>query len=283
MRQHSTGRAPRHAARGGLAQLAGLAAAGVACAALAACTTTTTTTTSFAPSSNGQAKGNNTDAASINVQLGLDYLQKNELGLAQTKLQRALKEDPHSANAHGAMGLLDERLGDAKGADREYRRALVLSEHAPLWLNDYAVYLCSHGRQTEGVHYFEEAAANPLYPTPWEAYTNAGVCLRGEHRNADAMARFTRALQVNPDFAEGAFEAASLQYAEQNQVEARQRIDTFLAHNPPTPALLLLGWQIARAQNDAVGQQRYALLLARDFPTSPQAHALEPASRGGSD
>lgn len=225
---------------------------------------------------------NNQDAAAINMQLGLDYLQKNELGLAQTKLTRALKEDSHSANVHGALGLLDERLGDAKGADREYRRALALSQHAPLWLNDYAIYLCSHGRQAEGVRYFEEAAANPLYATPWEAYTNAGVCLRGEHQNAAAMQRFTRALQLNPAFAEGVFEAASLEYAEQYQVEARTRIDTFLMNNRPTAALLLLGWQIARAQGDAVGQQRYALLLARDFPGSPQAQALELASRSGS-
>ena len=258
------------------AALAGVVLAGMV---LAGCTTTTTTTGAQA---SAPPKANNQDAASINVQLGLDYLQKNELALAQTKLTRALKQDSHSANVHGALGLLDERLGDAKGADREYRRALVLSQHAPLWLNDYAIYLCSHGRQAEGVRYFEEAAANPLYTTPWEAYTNAGVCLRGEHQNAAAMQRFTRALQLNPAFAEAVFEAASLQYAEQYQVEARQRIDAFLKNNRPTPALLLLGWQIARAQSDAVGQQRYALLLARDFPGSPQAQALELASRGGS-
>jgi type IV pilus assembly protein PilF len=257
-----------------------LSAAALAAVALAGCTTTTTTTS--APQPTVSAKVNNQDAASINVQLGLDYLQKNQLALAQTKLTRALKEDSHSANVHGALGLLDERLGDAKGADREYRRALTLSQHAPLWVNDYAIYLCSHGRQAEGVRYFEEAAANPLYMTPWEAYTNAGVCLRGEHQNAAAMQLFTRALQLNPAFAEAVFEAASLQYAEQYQVEARQRIDGFLMNNRPTAALLLLGWQIARAQGDAVGQQRYALLLARDFPGSPQTQALELARRSGS-
>jgi type IV pilus assembly protein PilF len=282
MRQHSAETAPRKGARRGLGRLSRLAAAGVVCVALAACTTTTTTTTSFAAPTDRPEHGNNSDAASINVQLGLDYLQKNELALAQTKLQRALKEDSHNANVHGALGLLDERLGDDKGADREYRRALALSQHAPLWLNDYAVYLCSHGRQAEGVRYFDEVAANRLYSTPWAAYTNAGVCLRGEHQNAAAMQRFTRALQANPAFAEAAFEAASLQYAEQNVVEARQRIDRFLMGNRPTAALLLLGWQIARAQGDAVGQQRYALLLGRDFPSSPQAQALQLASRSGS-
>jgi type IV pilus assembly protein PilF len=273
-RQHSVGRVGHYRPLVTLIALAALMGA-----ALPGCTTTTTR---VPEAESAPQKINNSEAASINVQLGLDYLQKNELALAQTKLERALKEDSHSANVHGALGLLDERLGDVKGADREYRRALALSQHAPLWVNDYAVYLCSHGRQAEGVHYFEEAATNPLYTTPWAAFTNAGVCLRAEHENAAAMQRFTRALQVNPAFAEAAFEAASLQYAEQNLVEARQRIDNFLMKNPATPALLLLGWQVARAQSDAVGQQRYALLLARDFPGSPQAHALETAGRGDS-
>jgi type IV pilus assembly protein PilF len=279
--QHSTGRAPREGRRSGLAQWVLQAAAGFAGAALVACTTTTTTTSSFAPQG-AQAKLDNTGAAAINVQLGIDYLQKNELALAQTKLQRALRENPRSTDVHDALALLDEQLGDAKGADREYRRALELSAHSPRELNNYAVYLCSHGRSAEGVRYFEEAASNRLYSTPWAAYTNAGICLRGVRQNAAAMQRFTRALQINPTFADAAFEAASLEYAEQDFAAARERVDGFIMSNRPTAALLLLGWQVARAQSDALAEQRYALLLARDFPNSPQAHALELSRRGGS-
>ena len=283
MRQHSTGSLADGAGRvRRVARWPALAAATVACAALGACTTTTTTTTSFAPTTAKPTAINNSDAASINVQLGLDYLQKNELGLAQTKLQRALSEDPGSADVHDALALLDEQLGDGKGADREYRRALALSNRAPPELNNYAVFLCSHGRPAEGVRYFEEAAANRLYPTPWAAYTNAGICLRGVHQDEEAMQRFTHALQVNPGFADAVFEASSLEYSQQRFVQARVRIDLFLMNNRPTPPLLLLGWQIARTQGDAAGQERYALLLGRDFPDSPQAHALELANRSGS-
>lgn len=257
---------------------AALAAAALMAAVLAGCTTTTTVSRDDSP-----PPINNADAAAINVQLGVDYLQKNELALAQDKLQRAESEDSHSANVHGALALLDERLGDARGADREYRRALELSHRSPEMLNNYAVYLCSHGRPTEGVGYFEEAAKNPLYPTPWAAYTNAGICLRGVHHDVEAMQRFAHALQLDPGFADAAYEAASLQYAQQHFVAARLQIDLFLMNNRPTPSLLLLGWQIARAQGDDVGRQRYATLLGRDFPGSAQAHALEMANRSGPD
>lgn len=226
---------------------------------------------------------NESDAAAVNVQLGLNYLRDNELALAQTKLERALSEDPHSADVHGALALLDERLGDSQQADREYHRALALSHRSPQMLNNYAVYLCSHDRAVEGVRYFEEAATDPLYPTPWAAYTNAGVCLHQVHRDAEAMQRFTRALQLRPSFVDATYQAAGLEFAQQHYVAARLRIELYLMSNQGNPALLLLGWQIARAQGDAAGQQRYADRLVREFPDSSQAHALENAvGRSGS-
>jgi len=227
--------------------------------------------------------GANANAASINVQLGVDYLQQGNLALAQDKLLRALREDPHSAEVHGALALLDERLGNAREADKEYLRALHLSHDAPAMLNNYAVYLCSHGRPDEGVHYFEEAAANPLYRTPWAAYTNAGVCLQSVHRDAEAMTRFERAMQSNPGFADATLDASALDFAARHYVQARVRIDLYLMSYPATPDLLLLGWRIAGAQSDAGGQQRYAARLHKEFPHSGQERAIELAAMRSSD
>ncbi|HTW74449.1 MAG TPA: type IV pilus biogenesis/stability protein PilW [Steroidobacteraceae bacterium] len=221
---------------------------------------------------------NNTDAANINVQLGLDYMKEGDLQLAQTKLDRALREDSHNANVYLAMALLDARLGKAKDADRDYHRALALSHRSALMLNDYAVYLCSHGRSAEGVRYADEAAANPLYQTPWAAYANAGICLQNLHRDAEALQRFTRALQSNPTFADAVFGAASVEFAQQRYLQARLRVDGFLIKNPPTPQLLLLAWRIAGAQGDTDGQQRYRQRLNQEFPDSGQARALQIAA-----
>ena len=83
-------------------------------------------------------------------------------------------------------------------------------------LNNYAVFLCSHGRADEGVRNFEQAAANPLYPTPWAAFTNAGVCLRAAHRDGEAAARFDRALRSNPAYSEAVFQASDLDLPNKN-------------------------------------------------------------------
>jgi type IV pilus assembly protein PilF len=263
----------RTAAAPAMMPMLAMALVGLGCAALAGCAGGGGADTR--PSSKA-------DAAAVNVQLGVDYLQQGDLQLAQDKLKRALSEDPGNADVHSGLALLDERLGESKDADREYRRALSLSGRAPKMLNNYAVYLCSHGRAAEGVRYADEASANPLYPTPWAAYTNAGICLRTLNRNTEALQRFTRALQINAGFADAVYEAASLESAEQHYVQARLRIDVFMMNNQATPALLLLGWRIAGAQNDGLGQQRYKAQLDQRFPQSGQARSLQIASGGSS-
>jgi type IV pilus assembly protein PilF len=238
----------------------------------------------IAPAQSGTGiSGPDKNAASrINVQLGFNYLRQGDLATAQEKLERALKEDPDYPTAHSAMALLDERLGKVKDAEREYRRALSLSNRAPAELNSYGVFLCSHGRADEGVRAFEEAAGNPIYNTPWAAYTNAGVCLQGVHRYTDAMAQYERALQSNPGFADAALHAADLDFSDHRYAEGRLRIDLYLLSHRPTPDLLLLGWRISSTQNDPVGQSRYGGRLAKEFPDSTQAHelALAMAARG---
>ena len=63
-------------------------------------------------------------AAKINMQLGIGYLQEGNLPIAKEKLERARSMDPHNPEIHGAMALLDQRLGKDKEADKEFRTAL---------------------------------------------------------------------------------------------------------------------------------------------------------------
>jgi type IV pilus assembly protein PilF len=213
-------------------------------------------------------------AAKINLQLGVGYLQQGDLAIAKEKLERARSEDPHNAEIHGAMALLDQRLGKDKDADKEFRTALELDSRDPAMLNNYAVFLCSHQRVDEGVRYFEQAAANPLYRTPWAAYTNAGVCMRAAHRDADAAQRFARALQSNPAYAEAVYQASDLDFQHQKLADARFRIDVFMLTNPATPDLLLLAYRIAQSQQDNASQRKYEARLTQEFPNSEQAREL---------
>jgi type IV pilus assembly protein PilF len=230
---------------------------------------------------NGGAKRASTDAASYNVQLGLGYLEQGDLATAKDKLERAGTQDPHNAQVRSALAMLYERLGNDKKADAEYRTAQQLAPDDPELENNYAVYLCRKGRVDEGVKRFEEAGGNPLYRTPWAAYTNAGVCLRSAKRDTEAESRFERALAIRPDYAEAMLQLGDLEASQQHYVLARGRIDIFLLRFPATPDLLLLAWRIAQTQNDKPGADHYAQRLAKEFPNSDQAHAVG-ASRAAS-
>ena len=214
------------------------------------------------------------DAAGYNMQLGLAYLNRGDLGLAKQKLERAEKENPHDPNVHSAMAMLQDRLGHPELADKEFKEALSLGPSSPDILNNYAVYLCRTGRIDEGVKSFEEAARNPLYRTPEAAYTNAGVCLRGAKRDTQAAMSFQRALQVRPNFAEAAYQLADLDFSRGEVQEARETVDRYISAFEATPDLLLLAVRISRQQGDRVGEERYGRRLRLDFPTSDQARAL---------
>jgi type IV pilus assembly protein PilF len=170
--------------------------------------------------------------------------------------------------------MLFERMNQPAKADEEFRTALKLAPHDPDVINNYAVYLCQNGRTDEGVKRFLEAAHNALYRTPQAAYTNAGVCLRAAKRDEEARANFNAAIQLRPNYAEAAFQLATLDFDHGQLAAARIRIDGYIGTFAATPDLLLLGVRVARAQRDAVAAQRYARRLQLDYPGSDQARAL---------
>ncbi len=214
------------------------------------------------------------DAAIYNTELGIAYMRRGDLAIAQTKLDRALQENPDDPDVHSARALLFARLDDPKQAEREFREALRLAPKNPDFQNNYAIYLCSIGRIDDGVQTFLRAAHNPLYLTPELAYDNAGVCLHGAHHDVEAAQMFADALTIRPGFAQALWQLADLNFSQGKLDQARQEIDAYLASNQETPDLLLLAVKVTRAQGDRLDAQLYARRLQLDFPDSAQAHAL---------
>lgn len=237
---------------------------------LAGCVSTTSTTTT-----NGiKPKRDPTEAAKLNLQLAYNYMQEGDLQTAKDKMEKARDEDPRNAEVHAALGTLDERLGRDKEADGEFRTALSLAPNQPTLLNSYAVFLCSHNRAVEGEKYFEQAANNPLYRTPWVAYTNAGVCLHAASHDPEALKQFDRALQMNPAYGEAVYQASDVDWSLKNYAGARVRLDVYLLKYAANAEMLWLAYRVAAAQGDVDAQTRYATRLKAEFPASDQARAV---------
>ena len=219
------------------------------------------------------------NAAQFNVQLGVAYLRQGNLPLAKEKLDSAMAESPRDPAVHSAMALLYDRLDQPQRADEEFRAALRLGPHNPDVLNNYAVYLCRVGRTEEGVKYFMQAAHNALYGTPAAAYTNAGVCLRAAKRDDVAAKQFEKALEIQPNAAEAAYQLIDLHFTRHELTDARTQLDRYLGAFDATPDLLLIGVRIARQQGDRLAAERFSRKLRVDFPTTDQARALSELDR----
>jgi type IV pilus assembly protein PilF len=220
-------------------------------------------------------------ASKYNTQLGVEYLQQGNLAQAKEKLDRAVEQDPGSAMAHAASGLLYDRLGDDRAADQQFARAVSLEPDNSDILNNYAVFLCRKGDAERGKKMFLKAAANPLYRTPEVAYVNAAKCVRdgGDLAGADELLR--HALAAKPTFADALLQMSSVQYALGNHLPARGFLERYFGTGQSSAEALLLGVRIEKALGDASGADEYATRLKNEYPTSVQTEELLKAERSG--
>jgi len=112
-----------------------------------------------------------------NVRLASIYLQRNQLGFAKEKADRALQANPDSSHANNMMAWLQWRLKQYDEADKYFRRAVRLLPSNSSALNNYGAFLCERGKIDRSLQYFDRAVENPLYKKPSQALVNAGRCL----------------------------------------------------------------------------------------------------------
>lgn len=205
------------------------------------------------------------EAARINSQLGLEYMRKGDLKLAEEKLKRAIAQAPKLALAHAGLGMVYARRGIDDDADREFREAISLESDNPDTLNNYGSFLCSKGNTDKAEALFVKAAQNRDYAHPELAWTNAGVCLR-THAPDKAEKYFREALKVNPQFPDALSQFAVLSYDQQDYLRARGFLQRFEAVASPTAETLWLRWKTETALGDPAAAMAYEQRLKTQFP-----------------
>jgi type IV pilus assembly protein PilF len=215
------------------------------------------------------------EAARINARLAMEYLKRDQLQVAQEKIERALAEYPKDVNVQLSAGLVYERLRNPKQAEKHFRQALKVGPDSPEAQNALGSFFCRNKEQAKGQEMFLKAAANPLYRTPFVAYTNAGVCARSAG-NLELAERFLRqALTSQVDYPETYAQLAGVLHERGSDLQARAFVGRFLAVSPATPDMLLLGHAIEVALKDDQAAAEYVERLQKEFPESEQARAVD--------
>jgi type IV pilus assembly protein PilF len=209
------------------------------------------------------------------VQLGASYLERGQLDIARTMLEKALDARSDDPQANNMMALLQWRLRNVSEAEKYFRRAVDAAPANPEAENNYGVFLCQELRRyEEAIRWFEKVASNQYYGSPAAAYENAGLCLMTKPAPAEAEKYFREALRFNPRQAKSLYEMARISYDAGKALSARGFIQRYFQSAGDTPASLLLASRIERALKNRDGEASYAVRLTGKFPESPEALQL---------
>ena len=214
------------------------------------------------------------DAASANLNLGIEYLRQGKYEDALEKLERAREADPAHPTTYNVLGLLYQQINDPKKAEQYFKKALSLNSNDSSTLNNYGSFLCHQDRLEEAEKTFLKAAANPLYQTPEIAITNAGLCLYNNQKKDRAKEYFQQALQMNPQVPQALIKMSELAIDDFNYLSARAYLQRYQQVSRHTARSLWLGIQIERELGDKDAVSSYALLLKNSFPDSNEAAIL---------
>jgi type IV pilus assembly protein PilF len=225
------------------------------------------------------------EASRVRVELGQRYMEQGKLEIAMENLQKALEYDPNYVDAHTVIGVLYDRLGNAKAAEEHYAKAAQLAPKSGDVNNNYGQFLCATGRYAQAQTYFTNAMADPFYKTPDVLYTNAGSCLMkdGSDHLDEAAGYFRKALEANPKNPVALFEMANVLYQKNDFFRARAFVQRFEALGKPDPGALLLARNIEVKLGHADSAHDYAQRLRESFPDSDQVRALDSTTSSTSE
>ncbi len=208
-------------------------------------------------------------AALINVELGLGYLSQGQVTRAKTKLTHAVDLAPNLPETHSAMAHFLEMVGEFAESEKEYKKAVKLSNGGAVY-NNYGAFLCRRNRFKEADKAFHQALEDKQYPRTAEIYENAGLCALKWPDQEKAREYFKTALRRDPNRLTALLELVDIDVKQGEFFEAQSLLDHYKNNAELSARSLWLGIQVAKGLNDDVSVASQALMLKNLFEDSPE-------------
>jgi len=213
-------------------------------------------------------------AADVYVNLAVEYLRKKQFEHALVAGKKSIIVDPNNSNAHNVIALIYQSLTQYGLAEDHFRTAIRLDGYNSFAQNAYGSFLCYQGEYDEAIVQFDNALENPLYPTPWVARTNAGLCAQAKGKDQLAEAYFRKALQTNKAHSPALLAMAEQSFKINKHLSSRAYLQRYSDVSAHTAKSLWIGIQNEKMLGDNGKVASYKLFLSSQFPDSDEAARL---------
>jgi type IV pilus assembly protein PilF len=217
------------------------------------------------------------EKASLNLQMGVRYMDLGMLDVAKEKLQTAYDLDSRNPEVLNAMAVFYERIKDNEKAEDFYESALGKDPDNYSIKNNFGRFLCDRGNQEKGIALLQESLQSAMNNRRWLAESNIGLCLLQQNNRVQAEEYFRKALQSNPEYAPALKEMLKLSYDNQQYMSARAFLERYMAVAKHTPETLWYAFQTERAMGNYQAADEYQEQLINNFPTSKEAQDIKTA------
>lgn len=139
--------------------------------------------------------------SSAHYQLGVSYLNENNIQLAFVEFQKALKLNPNDKEVANAIGIVYlMKLEDYPQAAEYFQRALSLDKNFSEASNNLGLAYEKSGRYAEAVEAYKSALTSPVYRNAQKALNNLGRAYYRVKRYNDSIAAYKEAIRRSYDF-----------------------------------------------------------------------------------
>ncbi len=204
------------------------------------------------------------------VDLGMDYLRRNQLETADDKFDQALEINPASDRAYHGKALVQIRLTRYDQANRWFERAIALNRDNFTAMNDYGIQLCRQGQIERGLVQLERVITLRKGTVPDLTWLGLGVCHFQANNLDTAKQHFQTVLQSNPVLPQALLPMAEIAYRQSNYLSSRGFLERYFAADVVNAKALLLAAQVEFQLDDADKARFYARELRARFPQSPE-------------
>lgn len=244
--------------------------------------------------------------SAVSIQDGEVLIERGELEAAGQVFEQILAQSPDNAEAHYYLGFVKNHLGDNKGAEFHYKKALEIDDNLQPALNNlglmlleradyaaaeellkkyldlrpegsdahfnYALVLEATGNTDEAEkHYRTAAELDPEDPAPW---LGLGDVARKRGDNDTALKNYRQGRQLDPEMASLALAEGMLLKELKKNDEAVSLLDSIKSMPQATPTeLTQAGMLLAKLGADAQAIATYQTALQKNN-TSGTIHFL---------